>query len=1134
MRLSFRVLALLFALSMCSTYTRCQEVTGSIVGTVKDQSGAVVSGATVRLTNTDTNVVVRTVTTESNGDYSAPLLPIGHYTVAVEAPGFKKAVQTGIELNVNSKLTISPTLELGQAQETVTVEASPLQVELQSATASGLISGTQIRELSLNNRNYTQLVALMPGVSSTQADQAYVGLTNPLSGGFNLLGLSINGQRASANNWTVDGADNVDRGSNFGLLTTPSVDSIAEVKVLRSNYNAEFGRSAAGQVNVITRSGGSTFHGGAYEFFRNDVLTANTVLNKARKVPTPRPPLRYNNFGWTLGGPVYIPGIYNTSKDKTFFFFSQEFRRVTTYSSFFASVPTADELKGTFTNDVCIKFNADNTCKTYGKQVTDFSPTAQAYVKDIYSKTRLATDATHQVFNRFRTMSNFRQEAAKIDHVFGPRLSFYGRYLHDSIPTVEPLGLFSFTPLPGVGETASNAPGWSAVARATATLTPTWLLEGGYNYSYGAIVSTVTGLLNPANSPDIKVNLPFKATPGRLPSLSFTGPPSDIGSFGPYQDYNRNHQVYGNLTKISGRHTMKFGATYYHYQKTENSGGNAGSFTFDTSGAKFPTGVNPDVINFQQNFANFLQGRALRFSQASQDLFPDVRANQIEIFGQDQFRIRPKFTLSYGVRYSIFRQPSDASGKLTNFDPGLYDPAKAPCISNAGLIDNADPKCSRSTTFDRLNGIAIAGKNSPFGSKVANEDNKNFAPRIGIAWDPWNRGKTSVRAGYGIFYDASLFGTVEQNIFVNPPYVQSVTINNTLFDDPTAGSRVISAAPPTIYSRVPTPNHTPYTQTWSLDVQQEVAKGFLVDVGYYGSKGTHLLGAIDINQPRVGDYIKAGIGTADSGITGTDTVKLNRIRPFLGYGPINAIRNQFNSNYHSLQASAEKRLTGNSFMAFAYTWSKSLTDNQSDRSTAPQNSYDIRAEYGPSPQDRTHIFTANYVYELPFFKSQQGLIGHLAGGWEISGIVTLQSGTPLTVFGFRGARIDRAGQACLGASPCSVRPDMVADPNKGAPHTFDQWFNTSAFVDVPKGQARPGTAPRGAVRGPGHQRWDFSLFKNIKFTERLHAQFRAEAFNVFNHTNPLAIGTTLGTFNYGKVISTRDPRIMQLGLKVNF
>jgi len=1130
---------------LCSTGW-AQEVTGSIAGTVHDSTGAVVPNATVTVKNTDRNAVMRAVKTDDQGNYVVPLLPIGNYSLTFEATGFRTFVQNSITLNVNNKLNFSPALEVGSASQTVQVEADAVQVELASPTASGLVSGTQLRELSLNNRNYEQLVTLVPGVASTASDQIYVGATNPL--GTNTVNFSINGGRVSANNWMVDGNDNVDRGSNLTLLSFPSVDAIAEFNVLRGQYNAEFGRSAAGQVNVITRSGTSAFHGSAYEFFRNNVLNANNFFNNVNHIA--RPPLRYNNFGWTLGGPVTIPHAYNTNRDKTFFFFSEEFRRVITYTTQNGTVPTAAQRGGTFVNPVCTAWSG-TTCTATGTQIdpSAFSPTAAAYLQDVYANIPVPNDATavNTLHSVYGNTSNFREDMLKIDHVFSSKFTLNGKILRDSIPTIEGGGLFKAVALPGVATTSTNAPGHNYTVRGTITLNPTFLIEAGYGYSYAAIISNVLGLIGSDNSPDVNPTLPFATTLGRIPTLTFAGTlstGSNIDGFGPYNDFNKNHTAFVNASKVLGRHAIKAGFIYYHYQKSENAGGNnAGTFNFDSSG------IQPGAATFDQAWANFLTGHVASFQQDALDITPDIRANQFEMYGQDEFRWKPNFTFTYGLRYSLFRQPTDAKGLLTNFDPDLYDPAKAPCFNADGTLDTA---CN--PDYDPLNGIITAGINSPFGSKVGREDNKGFAPRIGFAWDPFKDGKTSIRTGYGMFYDAGLYGTVEQNIFGNPPFVNTTLIPNTSFDNPASGTATVSSAAKRINSRVPIDFHTPYTQQWSLDVQRDLSHGLMFDVGYYGSKGTHLIGALDLNQPEAGAYVNS-VPVCPSPAVNTNCVQpgaflktsnsalINPIRPYKGYVGIDGIRTWFDSNYNSLQVQVQKKFSGNSMVNVAYTWSHALTDNQSDRSTAPQNSYDFAGDYGPMQQDRRHIFTTNFVYELPFLRAQKGAVGHLLGGWQFSGIITAQTGVPLTITspagpGDTAGVNDPSGQGCKlpGGSLCAVRPDMNGDPNNG-PKTRDKWFDTSVFSVVPAGEFRNGNERRGVVYGPGLFRTDLSLSKNIRFTERVRAQFRFETFNTFNHTNldgVAGVVVAMSSASFGKVTAARDPRILQLGMKVSF
>jgi hypothetical protein len=318
-----------------------------------------------------------------------------------------------------------------------------------------------------------------------------------------------------------------------------------------------------------------------------------------------------------------------------------------------------------------------------------------------------------------------------------------------------------------------------------------------------------------------------------------------------------------------------------------------------------------------------------------------------------------------------------------------------------------------------------------------------------------------------------------------------------------------------------------------MEVQHQIGRSALLSVGYFGSKGTHLLGIVDINEVPPGLAVTSGLVPAGTVFTSANTPLLNSLRPYRGYAAINSIETWFNSNYHSLQVNVEKRFGGNSLINLAYTYSKNLTDNQSDRSNAAQNTYNRHeGEYGLASFDRRHIATINYVYELPFLRAQKGLLGHVLGGWEISGITQLTTGLPLSPASSLGR--DPAGLGIIGSSSAGPRPDWACNPNVGAPHTRQQWFNTSCFVDVPAGVIRPGNAGRGIIQGPGLERWDVSLFKNLRFGERASFQFRAEAFNVFNHTNPNGIGTSLGSSTYGQITSYRDPRLLQLAAKFYF
>jgi hypothetical protein len=704
------------------------------------------------------------------------------------------------------------------------------------------------------------------------------------------------------------------------------------------------------------------------------------------------------------------------------------------------------------------------------------------------------------------------------------RFSLWGKFENDTIPTTEPGGFGLGAVIPGLAVTNTNSPGQAYVLHIQNTLRSNLLNDAGFNYTHSGINYTNVGLISRANSPDINVPLPFTPTQTVVPTLSFTSG-SSIAGYGPYNEANKNYAFFDNLSWIRGRHMFRFGFTVNRYNKTENaanSGTNQGAFSFSSTGA--PAGTTA----FNQAFANFLLGNAASFSQTSLDLTPDLWAWQSEAYAQDDFKFSPRITVSMGVRWSYFGQPTGAKGELTNFDPNVYTAASAAKIDpTSGNI------VTGSVTLPYTDGIITGGKGSPFGSKVAPDQWRNFAPRVGIAWDPYGDGKTSLRAGYGIFYDASLVGDYEQSIFQNPPFVQNVTYSNAPFNNVTAG------APPgttsTIFARAtPLPNNIPYVQQWSLSMQHQFWANTLLDVTYAGSKGTHLIGVVDINQAAPGVALAAGLHSGTGTIfTTADDPRINAVRPYLGYNAINAIESAFDSNYNALQTQLSRHFGAAGVASIAYTWSKNLTDNASDRSNAPQNSYNWHeGEYGPATLDRTQVFSANYEYAIPLFAKTHGLTAVAVKGWEVSGILSFYTGSPFTV---TTSSVDPAGLGLLGNSAASSRPDMVCNPMANAPRTIVEWFNTACFQPVPQGQVRPGNAGRGVIRGPGFENWDAAAMKNFSLTERFKLQFRAEALNTTNHPNPNGFASTNITSTlFGQINSFRAPRRIQFSMKLTF
>jgi hypothetical protein len=1246
-----------------SVLARAQEVSGSISGTVVDASGASVSGAVVTLTNTDRAYVERTVKTDKVGYYTATSLPLGNYSVTIATKGFKTASVTGLVLHANDALKVDQKLAVGSASETVTVVANQAAINLENGMSEGLVNGTQIRELVLNNRNYEQLLTLQPGVAygSATNDQLYIGAVLP-TGTSAQVAYSINGSRPTANNWTIDGADNVDRGANLTLLAYPSVDAISEFVTLRGTYEAEYGRSASGQINVVTNSGTNAFHGGAYEFFRNDYFNADNYFNKLTTI-TPTPKLRYNDFGFTLGGPVVIPHLYN-GRDKTFFFYSQEFRRVIQYASLTAYVPTADERNGIFTNSwigsgtsqsqvpVAVCQSPNNApCQAYATTLTSFSPTAQAYVNSIYNNVPLPNSVAdvaagldaHTLINNVRNTFNDNQEFARIDHALNSKTNIFYRYLHDDLPTIEGAGLFIGDNMPGVSTTSTKSPGTQHMGHITIAVHPTLLLDMGYAYSSGAVVSTPIGYVSTANSgtaaafaaaattngTPVDPVLPFPVTVGVVPSITFgVGNISGIASNGIYNDHNVNHNGFGNITKIVGQHTFKFGLTYNHYQKLENatSTNNQGNFGFTTglaptAGQISGAGATSAPSSFDSQWANFLIGYANNgFSQASQATTANINQNLIELYGQDDWRASRRLTVNLGVRFSYFGQPYDVGNELSNFDPATYTAQYAETVDSNGYLCTTAGQttttysytptgvvptttvavCANvnglngggvpSTSADPLDGLIygspsyIAAQNasgalnfpygapsriidrgSPFGQEVGQAEKHDWAPRVGFAYDLYGDGKTVLRGGYGMAFDDSSVHQYEMEVFNNPPFViQGNYLSASL--DSVVGTALVSAAPPSLYAS-PLIYKTPYVQQFSLDVQQAITPTMMLDVGYFGDHGTHLQGAIELNEVQPGAFAQTSIGYAQmsnvyacNGFSSQGCeAPLNQIRPYIGYTSITSMQNIFNSNYNSLQVKVTKKFSGKSMIDANYTWSHGLTNAQNDSATAAQNTYNLAAEYGPSVYNRSDVLTIDGVWELPWKKDQQDLLGRIVGGWEMSGIYAVNSGLPLTAtmsasantainYGgltsiYNGAinggiPTDAAGLGILGPSLASLRPNQVLNPNDGYGQVTLRkrlhWFNQTAFMAPSISSYQVGNEKRGVVNGPGFNRLDVGLFRNFKLYRGVTFTLRGEAFNVMNHTNWGTIGTSATSSTFGQATATRDPRILQVAGKINF
>jgi hypothetical protein len=902
-----------------------------------------------------------------------------------------------------------------------------------------------------------------------------------IGGASSTVNFSVNGGRSTSNNWTIDGADNVDRGANLTLYTYPSPDAIAEFKNLRGQYSAQFGRNASGQIDVVTKSGSNSIHGSAYEYLRNDYFDANGYANDF--LGTHIAPYRYNVFGFSFGGPVEIPKVYN-GKNKTFFFVSEEWQRLLNVASNVAAlVPQASERTGDFSQSgekiggvwttgpvtVCTAYTTNpttqvNTCTAAGTQVTNISPTAQEYMKDVYGKIAVPNVAydeahnldPHTILSSFRNIYNNLDSVVRIDQQLGQKLTIFYRYLHDTFPETLPEGQFTTVPIPGANTTTAINPGTQHLAHGTYILSPTLLLNAGYSFSNGNIVSSAVGFLGSSSSPDVKVPLPYPNTVGVIPTITVNGMTNMAGSVA-YTDHGTDHQAFGDVTKVLHTHTLIAGFSYNHYQKLENNTtGTQGAFSFGTDSGFSNVPINNNSgANEAQAFANFLTGNANSgFTQLSRDPVTDMKASLWEGFVQDNWKATPRITLNLGVRYAYYGQPWDANGLLSNFDPAKYSASAAPTIASSGLICFTSP-CSQagsnaglSTTanasadysgINYINGMVFNGANSgnnsqssPFGNKVGAAQNDNFAPRFGFALDVFGSGKTVLRGGYGWSFDDAEVSYYETTVFDNPPAVATYSVGQTSLDSPAGGSLTALTTTPGRIQAVPINYQTPYVQQFSLDLQQQVSPTLIFDIGYFGDHGTHLLGAEEINQPVPGSWIgvvtpltkntsptattcdypgtggTTGVTAVPAFLSSTCDLVLDQIKPYLGYFSIDAMRSIFNSNYNSLQAKVTKRFFGKTFIDANYTWSRDLTNAPADYSGFIQNIYNVNGDYGRAPDDRNNVISIDGVLEEPWFRDQKGLVGRALGGWELSGIYAVNSGLPLTVAASGGLQINYA------------------------------------------------------------------------------------------------------------------------------
>jgi len=1122
-------LLLILSLVLLSTVAYGQD-TGSIVGTVTDQSGSAVPNAQVTITNTDTGIV-RATTTNATGSFAARELSFGHYSVRVEAPGFKQFDRTGITLAVNDTIRADASLQVGQAKESVTVEANAVQVQADTNEVSKTITASEVADLATNGRNIIQLAALVPGADSNLPD-----FDTPMAQTQNRT-IQFNGQRSDHNDWIINGGEAYDRGGGGIMLVSPSQDSLEEFKVMTSNYAADLGQASGGMITMATKSGTKDYHGGVWEYFRNNAIDANTYF--ANLYGQKKPELRYNTFGGNFGGPV--PKIGH--EKKTFFFYNQEWRReiqgnaINNTSSYSPAERGGDF--SALSKQLLVPATTDpvEIAKLAQYGLTPSTASQPSYIPgnkipsgliDSNATALLAAGlfpAANEPNNTYYATANqavfYREENFRVDHQIGNKLALMASLIYDNASERDIPPLWAGGTYATAGSVMA-VPSWAGVVHATYTISPTLLNEASFNYNGNDINISDFGVWKKPSGYTVPNLFPADNTADKLPAITITSPNyvSYTPGWWPWVNTWRSSQGKDDVSWSHGKHNMKFGAAYMYTHKWQQFQTNAGGgFTFNSSA----TG---------NGLADFLMGFASSYSEPDNVNFVRITNNTYDLYAMDDWRVSSRLTLNLGLRWEGLPHAYDTENNTANFYPNLYNPSNAAQFLPSGALNTSGPGFSTvsgialSNTPFYLNGIGIAGRNGIPKGLVDNHWD-TFAPRIGFAYDLTGQQKTILRAGAGIFYER-LAGNEMYNLGQNiVPFAYQSNPSNVYFDNPatnwTNGQTASTPYFPAGIQALANPYKTPTAAQWSMGIQQQLAQNSVLTVTYVGNSNYHQSEGININALSPSDTTdRLGVCGSTCGYTGSP-LNANLYRPYLGWGTISPMYMSANSNYESLQIGFRTTNWHNLTLNSNYTWSHAFDIIDGELFSNVDNPFNTHWDYGPAGWDRRQISVTSIIYSIPIFKdSGTRAEKALIGGWEISSIATFESGNPFSI----GNGVDNLG---FGGGT-SNRANIVS------PVTYEktrfEWFSTSSFAAP--GPLQWGTAARNDVVGPGRNNWNIAMYKGFRFTERAQLQFRAETFNSFNHTQFTNPSSTLTAGNFGQISGTYQPRIWQFGMKLMF